>query len=426
MAHTSASAFQVLLDPADRGEVEAQPKRESRLSRGWRLTIAAWRLMRQDPTMMGLALIGTGFGIAGAVLMLYLGGVFSPDDYSRSHFWVVSLAFVYPLTFLGAFFNVALTAAAAAALEGRWLGITGALREAVARVRQIAVWSLLLVGVGFLINEIASRVPFLGGLVARLLGAAWNLGTIFAIPLLTLEDADPLEAVKGSAHLVKSKWGEGLTGMVSIGAWTMLAMVPVAIVAVTGAVIAHNDPLVGVSIVCLAAAGFIGICAMATATRQVFSVALFRYATGVSTPGFELRDLENPFEPKKGQAGRRTRKWAWIALALIVGLIAVAAIFGSNRHKGPEGPGFWYVSYGAEAEPWVRDGMPVVYKGRRVGTVFEHWTEGDDIRIGYYIDPRQHVPAQRASPWLMREAHNPYLRLRLPAQPRSAGSTLRS
>jgi MFS family permease len=224
----SASAFQLLLDPADRGAVEAQPKRESRLSRGWRLTIAAWRLMRQDPTMVALALLATGCWLVGVGLMLYLGGVFT-DHYSRAHFWVVSLAFVYPLTFLGAFFNVALTAAAAASLEDRWLDVRSALGEAVGRLRQIAVWSLLLVGVGFILNEIAARVPYVGALLARGLGAAWNLGTIFAIPLLTLEDADPLEAVQGSARLVKSKWGEGLTGMVSIGAWTVLAMVPIVV-----------------------------------------------------------------------------------------------------------------------------------------------------------------------------------------------------
>jgi Family of unknown function (DUF6159) len=238
--------------------VEAQSERESRLSRGWRLTLAAYRLMRQDPTMIGLALLGTGFGLAGTLLMLYLGGIFSPGHYSRTHFWVVSLAFVYPLTFVGAFFNVALTAAAAACLEGRWIGVSGALREAIERLRQIAVWSLLLVGVGFLIREIASRIPYLGGLVARLLGAAWNLGTIFAIPLLTLEDADPLEAVQGSARLVKSKWGEGLTGMVSIGAWSVLAMIPVVFVAVIGVVVARHDPVPGVAVVCLAAAGFVG------------------------------------------------------------------------------------------------------------------------------------------------------------------------
>lgn len=64
------------------------------------------------------------------------------------------------------------------------------------------------------------------------------------------------------------------------------------------------------------------------------------------------------------------------------------------------GPGFWYVKYSSQAEPWIRDGMPVVYKGHRVGTVFEHWSEGGCLHIGYYADPHRHVPARVAEPAL--------------------------
>lgn len=394
--------------------MEAHSERESRLSRGWRLTVAAYRLMRQDPTMIALALLATVSGLAGAGLVLYFGGVFSPGHFSRGHFWAVSLIFVYPLTFLGSFFNVALTAAAAASLEGRWIGVSGALREAAERLRQIAVWSLLLVGIGFLVSQNSSRIPFVGGLVARLLGAAWELGTIFAVPLLTLEDAEPLEAVRGSAHLVKSRWGEGLTGMISIGAWASLAMFPVLFVAIVGLVIARHDLVPGVAVICLAAAACVGICAMAAATRQVFAVALFRYATGVPTPGFELRDLENPFKTKEKRR-RRTRKWAWIALGLIVGLIALAAIFGHKPHHGPEGPGYWYVEYSSQAEPSIRDGMPVVYEGRRVGSVFEHWSDHGGVRVGYYVDPHLHLPVARAEPALTPGPDGPYLNLLPPS-----------
>ncbi|HET9592107.1 MAG TPA: DUF6159 family protein [Solirubrobacterales bacterium] len=406
--------------------MKSASERESRLSRGWRLTIAAYRLMRHDPTMIAVALLGTGFGLAGAGLMLYLGGVFSAGHFSRTHFWLVSLAFVYPLTFLGAFFNVALTAAAAASLEGRWIGVAGALQEAADRLRQIAVWSLLLVGVGFLINEIASRVPYLGGLVARLLGAAWNLGTIFAVPLLVIEDAEPLEAVKGSAHLVKSKWGEGLTGMISIAAWSVLAIFPVLFIGIIGFAIARHNLIPGVVVISLAAAAVVGICAMASATRQVFAVALFRYATGVPTPGFELRDLENPFTVK-AETRRRTRKWAWIALGLIVGLVALAAIFGSKRHHGPEGPGYWYATYNQSASSMIRDGMPVMYRGSRVGSVYDHWAEGGGIRVVYYVDPRRRVPVGAAEPAILQSAQGPFIRLIPPErQPRSGGGVLRS
>lgn len=66
------------------------------------------------------------------------------------------------------------------------------------------------------------------------MGAAWGLATIFAIPLLALEDAGPIEAVRGSAHLVKSRWGEGLTGIVGIGAWTVIVTIPAGILIAVG------------------------------------------------------------------------------------------------------------------------------------------------------------------------------------------------
>jgi Family of unknown function (DUF6159) len=383
--------------------------------------------MTRDPTMVWLALLGAGCGLAGALLMLYLGGVFTPGRYSRAHFWLISLAFVYPLTFLGSFFNVALTAAAAASFEGRWLGVRGALEEAVERLRPIAVWSLLVVGVSVVIGEIASRVPYVNALVARLLGAAWNLGAIFAIPLLTLEDADPIEAVRGSVHLVKSRWGEGLTGTISISAWTVLAMIPIWIIGIGGAVVVKDDRLAGAALLFLAAASFTAVVAVATGTRQVFNLVLFRYATGVATPGFGVGDLEQPFANKRERRRRRTRKWAWIALGLVVGLLALGLLLSPKQHRGPVGPGFWYVSYNSAAQSSIRDGMPVKYRGHRVGTVFEHWSEGNRVRVGYYVDPSLHVPVRTTEPALIGTGRGYYLGLvQTGAQPRSAGSTERS
>jgi hypothetical protein len=208
---------------------EAQEMRtgESKISRGWRLTVTAWRLMRRDRTMIVLALIGTLCGLAGAALMLDVGGVFSPGYHSRGHFAGIALLFLYPLTFVSVFFNVALTAAAAATLEGRRIGVGGALAEAWKRVGRIAGWSLLAALVGALINQVVSRIPGGGRLVAWLFGAAWALCTIFAIPLLVVEEAGPVDAARGSVRMIRSRWGEGLTGLVSISAWTVVAMVPI-------------------------------------------------------------------------------------------------------------------------------------------------------------------------------------------------------
>jgi hypothetical protein len=377
------------------------------MSRGWRLTGAAWRLMRQDPTMVGLAFLGTGCGLVGAVLMLYLGGVFSPNHFSRAHFSLIVLLFLYPLTFVGVFFNVALTAAASAALEGRWIGLDGALREAWKRAGRIAQWALLSAVVGFVLNQIASRLPLAGRIVAWFVGVAWGIATIFAIPLLTLEDPGPIEAARGSAHLIRSKWGEGLTGIVSISAWTTLAMIPVLFAGIVGLAIAKNDPLVGIGLMVVSVTAFVSIAAAANATRQVFNLALFRYATGVNTPGFAVADFEDPFLREGGK--QRTRKWAWVALSLVVGLIALGAIFGHHRGTADATPGDWYVSFAPSAASELRPGTPVVYHGRTVGTVFEVRPEGSEIRIGYHSDPT--LPGEGGGPIVLVGGRSPFLRL---------------
>jgi hypothetical protein len=278
---------------------------EGRMARGWRLTQAAWRLIRRDPTMIALALLGTGFGAAGAALVLYFGGYFSHGGHSRGHFGLVALIALYPLTFVGVFFNVALAAAAEASFDGRHLRLGEALAASWSRLGRIALWSLLAAGVGAVLSEISSRIPGGGRIAAWLFGAAWGLATIFVVPMLAIEDTGPIEALKGSAHLVKSKWGEGLTGLVGIGAWTAVVAVPAAILLGVGVAVNVRHPASGVAMIAAGAIALILVSAMAAATRQVFSVALYRYATGKPSGGFATADLEHPFalKRKRGRGG---------------------------------------------------------------------------------------------------------------------------
>jgi Family of unknown function (DUF6159) len=269
------------------------------MARGWRLTRAAWALMRRDPTMIALALLGTGFGAAGAALVLYFGGYFSAGTHSRAHFWLVALIALYPLTFIGVFFNVALAAAAEASFDGRRLGLGEALRASWSRLGRIALWSLLAAGVGAVLSEISSRIPGGGKIAAWLFGAAWGLATIFVVPMLAIEDAGPIEALKGSAHLVKSKWGEGLTGLVGIGAWAAVIAIPAGIAIAAGVVVDVRHPASGIAMIAAGVVALILVSAMAAATRQVFSVALYRYATDRTAGGFATADLEHPFALKR-------------------------------------------------------------------------------------------------------------------------------
>ncbi len=266
------------------------------MARGWRLTKVAWDLIRRDPTMIAIALIGTGFGLAGGAATLYFSGWFRSPTHSNGSLAMAGLIALYPMTFISVFFNVALAGAAAASLEGRPIGVREALDISWKRVGRISQWALLAAGVGFILNEVAARIPGAGRLASWLLGAAWSLATIFAVPLLALEGTGPLETAKGSVRLIKGKWGEGITGLVSIAAWSIIAFVPIAIAFGAGLAVRGNDPNLGAALIAIAIGGLLLISALALATREIFAVALYRYANGSSdTGGFAEADLAEPF-----------------------------------------------------------------------------------------------------------------------------------
>jgi hypothetical protein len=384
---------------------------EGRIGRGWRLTLAAWSLMRRDRTMIYLALLGAVCGIAGAGLILWAGGYFSAAPGSRTPLGLVSLVALYPLSFVGVFINVALATAAGAHLEGRQLTLGDALRAAYERIGRVALWALLAAGVGMLISEIAERIPGGAKLIGWLMGTAWGLATIFAVPLMALEDARPIEALRGSAHLVKSRWGEGLAGMVGITAWTVVVALPAGILIGLGAGVSVANPGLGIPLLALGATVLVAVVALATATRQVFAVALYRYATDLPVAGFAGSDLEQPFSLRKR---RRTRKIAWIALGLIVALFVVAALSnpGGSPRRGSEGYSYVTFTRGSTTEAAIRDGMPVVFRGRRVGHVVEHRLEGSEVFVVFFVDPARRGIRDTGPTELNvdRPAH-PYLRL---------------
>ncbi|HET7445897.1 MAG TPA: DUF6159 family protein [Solirubrobacterales bacterium] len=268
---------------------------EGKMDRGWRLTKASWALIRRDPTMVSIALMGAGCGLAGAAAIFYFSGYFSSSTHSRADLALATVIAIYPMTFLSVFFNVALVGAASASFDGRPIGVREALGISWSRVGRIAQWSLLAAGVGLVLEQIASRIPGAGRLASWLLGAAWSLATIFAVPLLAFEGAGPIETAKRSVHMIKSKWGEGITGLVSIGAWTIFAAIPVLILFAVGVGIESRHPTTGAALIAVAIGAVLLVYALSLATGQVFSVALYRYATGADAGGFAAADLEDPF-----------------------------------------------------------------------------------------------------------------------------------
>lgn len=283
--------------PASSG---GQEEEEGRVARSWRLTKAAWSLVRRDRTALTLVAVTALLSAAAGIGIFWaLGWLSHPIRGSRAP-WV--LLTLWPLTFIGTFLNVGLAAAANAALHGQRLSLGEALAVSRRRVGQIALWSLLASGVGILLQEIASRLPFAGRALSWILGAAWGIVTMFAVPIIALEGCTAVRCVRRSGELIRSRWGEGLSGTVAISAWAALAGGGAGLLVGVGAPLDGSPARTVVLVVALVWMALVA--SFAGATREVFAVMLYRYAADGATDGpFSADDLQGAFTPK------RKRRW---------------------------------------------------------------------------------------------------------------------
>jgi hypothetical protein len=279
------------------------PSNEGRIARSWRLTRASWEVVRGDRALLTLAALSV---IASAVtlgVVFALSGSFGNGHISGEQLALFALIFAYPLTFVSVFFNTAIAAAAAAALEGRRLTLGEALAVPMRRIGVVAVWALIAAVVGVVLEQLANRLPLGGSIVARLVGVGWSLASLFAIPILALEDCSAPEALKRSAHVVKKRWGEGIGGNLIIGAWMVIVMLPVAVLFIFAVVATNDVPAVRDIVIAVGVLVLVAIVALQVVVRQTFAVALYRYATGGAALGpFQEGDLRSPFGRKRGRS----------------------------------------------------------------------------------------------------------------------------
>lgn len=276
--------------------VPAGASGEGRIARSWRLTRAAWEVVRGDRVLLTLGAISVVAGAIGLALIFVLSGSFDHGRLSSEQILLFTLIFAYPLTLVSVFLNTAIAAAAAAALEGRRLSLGEALAVPTRRLGAVALWSLIAAVVGFVLEQLASRLPLGGRIAARLVGVGWSLASLFAIPILALEECPAPEALRRSARVVKKRWGESIGGNIIIGAWMALAILGTVVLFAIGAVATNDVPAVRDAIIAVGVLALVSVVALQLLVRQTFAVALYRYATTGQAPGpFADGDLQSPF-----------------------------------------------------------------------------------------------------------------------------------
>ena len=185
------------------------------------------------------------------------------------------------------FFNAGLIACAEIRMEGGDPTVGDGLRAAWARLPAILGWSVLAATVGLVLRMIEERSSLVGKIVAGLLGMAWSITSFLVVPILVIENEGPVSALKRSASMLKTTWGEQIIGNFSFGLIFILLALPGIFLLITGFMVSS------VALIVVAILFFIAISLAQTALQGIFQAALYLYMRDGQAPeGFEAGELQ--------------------------------------------------------------------------------------------------------------------------------------
>lgn len=216
------------------------------------------------------------------------------DDFSLTPAsWAIGIVGLFIVGLVSQMFAATLIAAANERLDGGSFTMGQAFSKATSRTPSILSWSAINSTVGVVLQAVRDKAGFLGDIAAGLVGAAWNVVTWLVLPIIVVEGVGPIVAIKKSANLLKTTWGENLFAQAGIGFIGFLLMLPGLVLfgALSFAVPVAGIPLLLIWIVVIG-------CLM-SALGAIYRTALYRFAVGLPLGDvFTHDELAGAFKPK--------------------------------------------------------------------------------------------------------------------------------
>ena len=252
---------------------------------GGDLVKTAWSALRTDKELIGLPLMG---GVAALVAVAPILAIYAfiPSD-ARPAQVIVGVAALLVFSVISTFFAVALAGGAHERMSGGHPTFKSSVALAWSRRRGVVGWAVLNVTVGLVLRIIEDRVKGVAGFLIRMLGdVAWTLASYFAIPIIAANDVGPIEALKLSSTVFRQRWSKAIRVQFRLGLYAL----GVVLAAVVGAAIVaaawQASVILGVLLALVVGAAVITAFLVMSAVTAYARVALYRYAAGLPTPGF--------------------------------------------------------------------------------------------------------------------------------------------
>ena len=279
-----------------------------RLANGWELAKQSFHVLRLDKELLLFPLMS---GIACLIVLASFAAPLWNSDYLNVVFeegqapedplaYVILFAFYFVNYFVIVFFNSALVACAIIRFRGGNPTLGDGLRASSERLPQILGWAAVSATVGVILRVIESRSERAGQIAAGLLGMAWSISTFFVVPVLVVEKAGPVTAVKRSLSIIRKTWGEALTANFGIGFFTFLATIPGIVAVVAGMSIAASGSVaLGGAVIGAGILLVLVVSLVSSAVSAIVLAALYLYAATDEIPQyFDADRLEYAFTRK--------------------------------------------------------------------------------------------------------------------------------
>jgi hypothetical protein len=243
---------------------------------GARLMRTSLEVVRRDRALLWFPVISTACLALTTGLWVYEGASLYALSGRTLYFVPLVLAALYSLSFIGIFFSVALSGAAAKVLNGEEPSLGDGVNVAWAHLGGIAGWACYSVFVAVVLGFVKS----IKGLrwVGTAAQVAWGFMTIFVVPLIALEGLDPGAARKRSFELAKENWRAESGGL---GALRAALFVPAILFYLDARLLfsGHVHSLGAEAVLAVVMLCGFGVAMVVSVIRQVFAVSLYRLAT---------------------------------------------------------------------------------------------------------------------------------------------------
>jgi hypothetical protein len=250
------------------------------------LVKTAWSALRADKELLGIPIVGGLVSVLAVVPLLAVALLASDSDSVPPSVVIVGIIEAFVVAIIATFFAVALAAGAHERMNGGNPTLKSAMAVAWKHKKGVIGWALLSTTVGLVMQALKDNVKGAGPILAAIGNFAWAVASFFAIPIIAANNVGPIEALKLSTSTMKQRWSSAARVQLRLGLYGIGLVVGAVIGVFLVVALANVSTVLAVLVGVLLAIVLLLAMLVLNAITSYARVALYRYAAGMSTPGF--------------------------------------------------------------------------------------------------------------------------------------------